>query len=263
MQQRHDLVDEVVEAGGRDVRDEDEPVGRVVLHASVDLLGDLPGGADERVPGRRLGDELADAEVLGLGHGPPLLGRGDRIVELAGAALDDRRRGHVGVDVGQRTVGIVCGQISVPELFEEQDRRTRAHLLLLDHLRALLCLGRGVAEHDRRGGDDLEIAAVAAVGTEAALDVFVERSTCVVARVAGEDDVGGAGRELPAAVAVAGLDDDRMDLWAAGHVVMAADVELAAVVAERTGVGRREELSGCGVGDEVIRPRTSTARGPR
>ena len=44
LQQRHDLVGEPVEAAGRDVRDQDEPVAGVGLHEVVDLVAAMVCG---------------------------------------------------------------------------------------------------------------------------------------------------------------------------------------------------------------------------
>ena len=96
LEQRHDLVDEPVEAGRREVRGEHEAVGAVGLDEVVHLLGDLRRRADERQPPGRLDDELADAQVLRLGERPPLGGGLQRIGVDPGAALDDRRRRDVG-----------------------------------------------------------------------------------------------------------------------------------------------------------------------
>ena len=70
LQQRHDLVDELVEAAGRDVRDQDEAVAGVGLDEVVDRVGDRGRGADEGLPAGDLDDQLADGQLLGLGALP-------------------------------------------------------------------------------------------------------------------------------------------------------------------------------------------------
>ena len=64
--------------------------------------------------------------------------------------------------VGQRPLGVVGRQVAVPQLLEQQDRRLRADLLAADGVGLLGgVLGR-VAEHVRRGRDDLQLVASSA-----------------------------------------------------------------------------------------------------
>ena len=62
----------------------------------------------------------------------------------------------VGLDVGQRAVGVVAAEVAVPDLLEVRDRRLGPHLGERDLARALLRLFERVAEHEGRGGQDLE-----------------------------------------------------------------------------------------------------------
>ena len=93
----------------------------------------------------------------------------------------------VGLDVGERAVGVVAAEVAVPDLLEVGDRRLGPHLRERDLARALLRLFERVAEHERRGGQDLERLLVAPVRGEAALDVAVEllrvrRTRCAARR---------------------------------------------------------------------------------
>ncbi len=62
LQQRHDLVDEVVKAVRRQVRYQNEPVAGVGLQVAVDLVGDVRGSADKLLPAGDGDNELADRQ---------------------------------------------------------------------------------------------------------------------------------------------------------------------------------------------------------
>ena len=75
----------------------------------------------------------------------------------------------VGVDVGQRTVGVVGGEVASPHLLDERDRALRAHLLRADVRGELLGVVVGVADDRGGGGDDLQVLRAASVLREARL----------------------------------------------------------------------------------------------
>ncbi|NCL72685.1 hypothetical protein AIIKEEIJ_00120 [Rhodococcus sp. YH1] len=240
LQQRHDLVDEFVEAAGGEVRNQDEAVARVGLHIAVDLGGDVIGGADELLPRGDLDDQFADAELLGLGLLPPGQRDGARILGVADAAARDVQV-VLRFDVRQRPFGVVPGQVAAPHLLEERDRGLRAHLLQPDVAGSLGRVLRGVAEDERRGRKDLQVGVAAPVLREAALDVGVEGVALLEGAVAGEDGVGLGGAEFAALVRVAGLQEHRVSLRAAWHLEPPGDVELRGVDVERSDVGIRRE----------------------
>src|SRR6202158_3174385 len=171
LQQRHRLVDEVVEPGRGQVRHEDEPVAGVGLYVQIDLVGHLSGRADELLAAGDGDDQLADAEFLGLGAFA--IARGDSLrVAVPYPALGD---GGVvyRVHVGQWTVRVVAGEVTLPDLLEHGDRRRPADLLQPDVAGLVRRLGRGVAKHERRGRKHLERLGVSAIRHRAALDVGV------------------------------------------------------------------------------------------
>ena len=63
----------------------------------------------------------------------------------------------VGIDVGQRAVRVVAGQVPVPQLLEERDRGLPADLLAAHLPGELGRVGVGVAEHEGRGGQDQQL----------------------------------------------------------------------------------------------------------
>ena len=82
----------------------------------------------------------------------------ERILVVAHPAAGDRDAAvDVGVDVGQRAVGVVAREVAAPHLLEEGDGALRAHLLAADRRGPLVGVGLGVAEHRGRGRDDLEV----------------------------------------------------------------------------------------------------------
>ena len=91
----------------------------------------------------------------------------------------------VGVDVGQRAVGVVGRQVAAPHLLDEGDRPLRADLLQPDVGGQLLGVGVGVGDDGGGGRDDLEVVPAAAVAGQPLLDVGVERLPVGVARSAG------------------------------------------------------------------------------
>ena len=152
LQERDDLVDEVVEAVRREVGHEDVAVGGVGLHVAVDRLGDrapaLPTNAERAVTSMTSSRMLRPLLFGQLPPAAPPPSSGSpswrtrpRVIEVL--ALD------VGVDVGQRTVGVVGGQVAAPHLLEEGDRALRADLLEADVRGPLAGLGVGVADAPR------------------------------------------------------------------------------------------------------------------
>ena len=190
------------------------------------------GGADERLPPGDLDDQLADRQLLRGRALAPLVGGGDRVAvhPHARPAPGDGVLAGVGIDVGQRAVGVVGGQVAVPQLLEELDRGLPADLLQPDLVGEFLRLGVGVAEHERGGRQDQQLVVGTAVPGQPALDVGVERLPVVERAVPAEDRVGRRRRELPALVGVAGLEDHRPALRAAGHVELPGDVEVVVVM---------------------------------
>ena len=194
-------VGELVEAAGCDVRDEDESVAGVGLDEFVDGLGHGARGADEVLPAGDLHDELADARASRPRRAPATRwrprsdrgtsarwpGRGD------GVLADDR------VDVGQRAVRVVGGQVAVPQLLDELDRR----------LRRLTCCRRTSWAFSRASASVSPSTNVAAgrisswswrrpYAGEAALDVGVEGLAVLQRAVPAEDRVRSGGGELAA-----------------------------------------------------------------
>ena len=169
LQERDDLVGEVVEPARGDVRDEDEAVARVGLHELVHRRGDRGRGTDERLAGRRLDDDVAQRQVLRLGERAPLVRDRDGVAvhPHAGPALGDRVLADDRVFGGKRAVGVAVGQVAVPQLLGELDRGLAADLLAADDVRLLLRVVVGVAEHERRRGEDLEVVGAAAVARRA------------------------------------------------------------------------------------------------
>ena len=82
---------------------------------------------------------------------------------------------RVRVDLRQRPVRVVAGQVPVPQLLAEGDRGRAADLLQPDLVRKLGRLGVGRRQHERRRGQDLELIGRPAVLCQPSLDVGVER----------------------------------------------------------------------------------------
>ena len=185
--------------------------------------------ADERLPAGDLDDQLADRQVLRLGLGPPLRRDGQRVPvhPHAGPAAGDGVLARLGVDVGQRAVRIVAGQVPVPQLLQELDRGLPADLLEahlpgpVPRASASVSPSTNVA-----AGRISSWSGVAPVAGQAALDVGVERLAVLQRAVPAEDRVRAGRGELAALVGVAGLEDDRSPLRAARHVELPADVEM-------------------------------------
>ena len=119
------------------------------LIASATVAGD----ADERLPAGDLDDQLADRQLACLRLGPPLRRGGQRVPvhPHAGPAAGDGVLARVGIDVRQRAVRVVAGQVPVPQLLEERDRGLPADLLAAHLAGQFGRLGVGVAEHEGRG----------------------------------------------------------------------------------------------------------------
>ena len=105
--------------------------------------------------------------------------------------------------------------------------------------------------HDRRRRKDLETPGRPSVAGQATLDVGGEGPAGLVGRVLREDHVGRGRGQLPAGVGVAGLDDDGMDLGAAGDVEPPGDVDQLAPMLEGAGVAPGQEAAGLPVGHDV------------
>ncbi len=151
-----------------------------------------------------------------------------------GVLADDR------IDGRQGAVGVMVGQVAVPQLFEEFDRRLRRHLRQAHVVGDVGRLGIRVTEHERRGGQDEQLVVAPPVGREATLDVGVEGLARLQRAVPREDRVGGGGGEFAPVVGVACLEDHRPALGAARHVEPTADVEVRVGIRERArrGVGQ-------------------------
>ena len=120
LEQRHHPVDELVEAVWRQVRHQDEAVAGVGLHVQVDLIGDLSRRADELLTAGDGDDQLADAQVLGLGTLTPRGGDGLGVAVPDPALRDGRVVDRF--DLGQRTVRVVGRQVALPDLLQHRDR---------------------------------------------------------------------------------------------------------------------------------------------
>ncbi len=120
LQQRHDRVGELVEPARRDVRDEDEPVTGVSLDEAVDRVRDGGRRADERLPARDFDDQFTQRQSLGRRLRPPLRGSRYRVAVHPDArpATGDGVLAGLGIDIRQRAVRVVAGQVPVPQLLE-------------------------------------------------------------------------------------------------------------------------------------------------
>ena len=254
LEQWHHPVDERVEPAGCDVRDEDESVAGIGLNESVDRRRDGLGRSDERLPPGDFDDQLARREVLRLGFGPPLGGDRERVPEHAHTrpAARDGVLPHDRVHRRQRPVRVMIGEVAVPELFEELDRRLPGHLGEPDLVGQVGRLVIGVADHERRGRQDEQLVMAPPVARQPALDVGIERLPGLEGAVPGEDGVRRGRRELAAFVRVARLEDHRAPLRAARHVEPAVDGEVTVRVRERAGVGIGQERPAGLVGHDLV-----------
>ena len=186
----------------------------------------VAGRADERLPPGHLDDQLADGQVASPRRAPATavaVASGSRYMRTlarpramvcspddAGRCRAAGRRGRS----ADRSRFHSCSRNLIAVCPLTCWRRTSCGLLLR--------LGVGVAEHERRRGQDQQLVAAAAVPGEPALDVGVERLARLERAVPAEDRVGAGGGELAALVGVAGLEDHRTALRAARHVELAA-----------------------------------------
>ena len=116
----------------------------------------------------------------------PLGRHRERVLVVAHAAAGDvQATVDVGVDVGQRSVGVVAREVASPELLDERDRALGAHLLRADVRGELLGVGVGVADDGGGRRDDLEVVGAPAVLREPGLHVGVEGLAVGEARSAG------------------------------------------------------------------------------
>ncbi len=105
-------------------------------HGLFDLGRHLQRGAHEGGPVRHLDHQLSDGEVFASARARHLAAVFIRSSKALSPALDDARLGQIGVDVRERAVGVVAGEVAVPHLFEEEDGGRTAHLLPADHGRS-------------------------------------------------------------------------------------------------------------------------------
>ena len=120
LQQRHHLVDERVEAGGGDVRDEDEAVAGVGLdEARRSCAATVAGEPTNDCRAVTSMTSSADRQFFGRGQLAPLAGGGQRVAvacrTLARPLRDRCCLADLGVEVGQRAVRVVAGQVAVPD----------------------------------------------------------------------------------------------------------------------------------------------------
>ena len=150
-----------------------------------------------------------------------------------------RRRGRR----GQRAVGVVVGEIPVPQLLEELDRGLRRHLRRAaprgrSRRPRRRCrrarTSRRAGSAGRRGG---------ARSGQAPLDVGVEGLPASSVPCREKIASAAAAANSRPSVGVARLEDHRAALRAARDVEPAADVELLVGVGEVAGVGVRQELA--------------------
>src|SRR5207245_2458348 len=111
LEQRYDVLHELVEPARSQMRGQHETVGTVGLHEVVDLVGNGLRGPDEGLPAGHLDDQLADAVAARLGDLTPLPYDGGPVTAELGPALRHTLP-EVGVEVGQRTVRVVPGQVT-------------------------------------------------------------------------------------------------------------------------------------------------------
>ncbi|GDY67505.1 hypothetical protein SAV14893_068980 [Streptomyces avermitilis] len=236
------------------MRDQDEAVGGVGLDEGVDGLGDGGRGADEGLAAAGLDDQVADRPVVGRGALAPFAGGGQRVAVHPdlGTAAGDGVFAEVRVDVGQRAVRVVRGQVAVPDELQVLDRGGAADLLAAYLAGQLPGLGVRVAEDEGRGGQDQQLVVGTAVPGQAALDVRVERLALLEGAVPAEDGVRAGGGELAPVVGVARLEDHRAALRAARDVELPLDLEVLSLVHEGTGPGVPQEGAGLLVGDDLV-----------
>jgi hypothetical protein len=87
-------------------------------------------------------------------------------------------------------LGIVAGQVAVPELLEQQDRGLRADLLPADVVGAFVRVGVGVPQHEGHPWNDLQRVGCPAVAGQPGLHVAVGLLPVLELVVPGEDRVG-------------------------------------------------------------------------
>ena len=107
----------------------------------------------------------------------------------------------------------------------------------------LVRLGLRRSEYEGRRREDQELVPFTPVASQSAFDIRVEGFARLKRAVPTEDRVRGRGRELSPLVRIAGLEDDRSPLWAAGHIELPGNIEMVAVVLERAGTSTSEEHS--------------------
>ena len=175
-----------------------------------------------------------------------------RVLGQRGPALDPRRGLGGGLDVGQRSVRVVAGQVAVPDHLGQHDRGPRVDLPVVNVLVTLAGLGVGVAEHDAGAGQDPHLVGVPAGLADPGLDVVVEGAGLVELLVPGEDRVGGRGGEVATGRGLAGLQHHRVALRAVRGGEAPGDVELVARDREVADVAVAQEGARRGVGDDGV-----------
>lgn len=98
---------------------------------------------------------FAEGEFLRFGHLTQAPRGGEAILMEERAALDDRRCVGIGVDIGDRTLGVITGQIAIPDLLEQDQRGLPGDLLIVDGVVLLHRFGFGVPEHETGRGQNL------------------------------------------------------------------------------------------------------------
>ena len=159
----------------------------------------------------------ADRQFSGLRLGPPLVRRRQPVPGACGRwpgpGPPCARRS--GVDIGQRPVRVVVGQVAVPQLLQEADGGLAADLLPANVAGQLLSLGVGVGQDEGGRRQDLDLVGRPPVSASA-LDIGVEGPPGFEGAVPAEDGVGGPGRKIPARFGVARLKYDRPALGGPG-----------------------------------------------
>ena len=100
LQQRHHVVDELVEAGRHKVRPEDEPIRTVVADKRIYFLGNLLRCTDDRSTLELIDHHFAQIQLLALRYRAQFCDGRETILVNEGAALDDRRSLGIRSDIG-------------------------------------------------------------------------------------------------------------------------------------------------------------------
>ncbi|GAA3310975.1 hypothetical protein GCM10020295_79470 [Streptomyces cinereospinus] len=209
MQDRYDVIDEVLQAARQKRRHDVEAVGGALGEPLLDLVGCLLGSAGEdavAASGAEAGDELTQGEAVTAGE------FGDER-EAALVAVDVPFLGQLGQWPVQRQSAQIGaehpGQLGQPVLRDLEVRQ-----LLLQ------CAGLGLrgADDGRDAGKHQQLVPGAAVAGEPGLDVLVEGLAVAECLLGGEDGLGVLGGELLAVLRRTGLHQQRVALRGARYV---------------------------------------------